>query len=99
MPVRPLPRIRACGRTAKPLQLKGLSVLLLQVSDSRALSLGIALELFIGATRESRGVSGRHRKAGLTIAAENDSLMPPAKRALLEALLHNSTQGYQVSLY
>ncbi|KAH8898382.1 dienelactone hydrolase [Thozetella sp. PMI_491] len=32
-------------------------------------------------------------------AAENDSLMPPAKRASLEALLHNTTLGYQVSLY
>jgi hypothetical protein len=28
-----------------------------------------------------------------------DSLNPPAKRAEIEALLHNTTQTYQVSLY
>ncbi|KAK0718511.1 dienelactone hydrolase, partial [Lasiosphaeria miniovina] len=32
-------------------------------------------------------------------AAENDSMMPPARRAAIEALLLNSTQPYQVALY
>ncbi|KAB5572762.1 dienelactone hydrolase [Coniochaeta sp. 2T2.1] len=32
-------------------------------------------------------------------AAETDSLMPPARRAQIEALLANTTQPYQVSLY
>ncbi|KAH8912137.1 alpha/beta-hydrolase [Coniochaeta sp. PMI_546] len=32
-------------------------------------------------------------------AAETDSLMPPARRGQIEALLANTTQPYQVSLY